>query len=225
MSEKNLHIAAQSFVGRDSPVQSRWRLVKRALDLIIAIPCFVLLLPFFGVIALLIKVDSRGPTFFVHERLGAKGKPFKCVKFRSMYVDSDNVLRQHLHGNPVLDEEWATYKKLQNDPRVTRVGRILRRLTIDELPQILNIIKGEMSIIGPRPYLPRELPGMGPYSEVILCMRPGMAGIWVAQGRNELTFQERISLEANYVSNWSFQLDCVLFIQSVKAVLSRRGAC
>lgn len=198
--------------------------LKRILDLVIAIPGLLLPLPFCGVIALLIKLDSPGPVFYLQERLGKGGRLFKCIKFRTMYVENDSILQNRLENDPGYKEEWSKYRKLQNDPRVTRIGRVLRKSTLDELPQFFNVIKGDMSIVGPRPYLPTELPDMGLLADIILSVRPGMAGIWIAKGRNELTFQQRVELEADYVLNWSLWNDCILFLQSFRAVLLMKGA-
>ncbi len=196
---------------------------KRLLDLAVAVPAFLLLLPFFGLIALLIKLDSPGPVFHVQQRLGRGKRLFPCLKFRTMHVDGDDLLTGYLDSHPAQREEWLTYKKLKDDPRVTWVGRYLRKMTLDEAPQVLNVICGQMSIVGPRPYLPRELADIPRDRQIVFAVRPGMAGIWVVKGRNDLTFRERVALEASYVANWSLWRDCALFGQSFVAVLLRKG--
>lgn len=202
-----------------------WQLrIKRVCDLLVAILSLIFLLPVFGVIAVLIKLDSPGAVFHVQERLGLGGKLFKCYKLRTMHVGADDALEERLRQDPQLLEEWLTYRKLRNDPRVTRIGRWLRMLTIDEMPQLINVILGEMSIVGPRPYLPSELNDVGVNGPILFSMRPGMAGVWVAQGRNRLTLRQRVELETAYVCDWSLWLDCRLFVASAKAVLLRQGA-
>ena len=226
MSEETLvHIAAQSFVDWDPPVHSRWQLtVKRSLDLIVAIPVLILLMPVFAIAALLIKLETPGPVVYADKRLGKGGKVFNCLKLRTMFTGSEDSLEAYLESHPEAREHWAVYRKLPNDPRLTRVGRILRKTTLDELPQVINIIRGEMSIVGPRPFMLREAQELEPYMAGLLSMRPGMAGIWMAHGRNELTFEERIQLELKYIRRWSLKLDAVLFVKSLVAVLTARGA-
>jgi lipopolysaccharide/colanic/teichoic acid biosynthesis glycosyltransferase len=199
-------------------------MAKRVIDLAVTIPVFILLLPIFAVIGFLIKLETQGPVLFADKRLGVGGRVFNCYKFRTMLHDSEHVLKAYLEGHPEARQQWALYKKLPDDPRVTRVGRFLRKTTLDEFPQVINIIRGEMSIIGPRPFMLRETGEIEPYIADILTMSPGMAGMWIAHGRNNLTFEERIRLEVQYVRNWSLKLDFVLFWKSFIALVLARGA-
>lgn len=198
--------------------------IKRALDLLLV----ALLLPFvltcIAVIAILIRLDSKGSAIFVQRRLGSKGE-FLVYKFRSMYENSDEILERYLLANESAATEWRVYKKLKGeDPRVTRVGKWIRSLSLDELPQIFNVLKGEMSIVGPRPYLPSESDDMGDKKEYILEAKPGITGLWQVSGRNELTFEERLSMDVWYVLNWSVWLDVVILLKTVKVVLKKSGA-
>jgi len=201
------------------------RFIKRTFDLFAGGLLFVMLFPFLALIALMIMIDSKGNPFFIHERLGRGGRLFKCVKFRSMFVNADERLGEFLAQNPLAKKEWNEYKKLKSkDPRVTRVGKLLRRTSLDELPQIWNVIKGEMSLVGPRPYLPREREEMGRLASTILAAKPGITGLWQVSGRNILPFEQRLSLDAWYVQNWSLWLDIVILLKTFKVVLKREGA-
>ncbi|MGD2246619.1 MAG: sugar transferase [Candidatus Aminicenantes bacterium] len=200
-------------------------LVKSVFDFILAFIIFVLLLPFFLIAAAAIKIDSRGPVFFVQERFGKREKRFQCFKFRSMYQDADERLETHLWKNPEAGEEWKKYKKLKaNDPRVTRVGRFLRKYSLDELPQLINILKGEMSLVGPRPYILTELKDYSYYKTILSQVKPGITGLWQISGRSLLTFQERLNLDEHYIRNWSLWLDVVILIKTIQAASSGKGA-
>lgn len=199
--------------------------LKRAFDLVVGSIALLISAPLMAVIALAIKLDSLGPVIFAHKRIGRGGREFKCYKFRTMYLNNEEILRRYLASNPAAKEEWEKYAKLKgHDPRVTRVGKFLRRTSLDELPQIFNVLKGEMSLAGPRPYLPRERLRMGSYAETILLARPGITGLWQVGGRNEIDFEGRLRLESWYVRNWSLWLDIIILIRTVGVVLARRGA-
>ncbi len=201
------------------------RISKRIFDIFLSIVMLPVLLPVIGIISLLIKIDSPGKVFFIQDRLGKNGKIFKCIKFRSMYENSDEILQDYLNKNPEAKKEWEKYKKLKGyDPRVTRVGKFLRKTSLDELPQIFNVLKGDMSLVGPRPYLPREIDDMGDYADVILMTLPGITGLWQVSGRNELEFEDRLKLDTWYVLNWSLWLDIVILFKTIKVVLKREGA-
>jgi Undecaprenyl-phosphate galactose phosphotransferase WbaP len=194
--------------------------LKRIFDLFLGLVFAVLALPVCLVIATLIRVDSAGPILFVQERLGYKGTKFRCIKFRTMHVKSEELLVSHLAGNPEAADEWYRYAKLRNhDPRLTRLGRFLRRWSFDELPQILNVLKGEMSLVGPRPYLPQERERIGMDLFTILSSRPGITGFWQVSGRNQLTLEDRVQLEAWYVRNWTVWFDCIILAKTVRTVL------
>jgi undecaprenyl-phosphate galactose phosphotransferase len=199
--------------------------LKRALDLLISLLILPFVLIVIIVVAIAIRIDSTGKAIFVQKRLGMDEKEFFVYKFRSMYLDADRILEQHLAANEEARNEWNVYKKLKSaDPRVTRLGKLIRKLSLDELPQIFNVLKGEMSIVGPRPYLPSESDDMGDKKEYILEAKPGITGLWQVSGRNELTFEERLSMDVWYVLNWSVWLDVVILLKTVKVVLKKSGA-
>jgi undecaprenyl-phosphate galactose phosphotransferase len=201
------------------------RAIKRSFDIAFSLLFLPLLLLFIAITGILIKLDSRGSAFLIQDRIGKNGKIFRCMKFRTMYENSDEILEDYLGNNDEARKEWDRFKKLRNhDPRVTRVGGFLRRTSLDELPQIFNVLKGEMSLFGPRPYLPSEEKDMGDYSDTILLTRPGITGLWQVSGRNELDFKGRLKLDAWYVLNWSLWLDIVILIKTIKVVLKMEGA-
>jgi len=200
-------------------------IIKRLFDLLISVPALVVLSPLFLLIAILIKLDSPGPVLYVASRLGKGGTTFPCYKFRSMYLNADEILERYLEENPEAREEWEKFAKLRgHDPRLTRVGRFLRKWSLDELPQLWNVLRGEMSIVGPRPYLPREKEKIGEYFDVILEVKPGITGLWQISGRNLTTFEERLRLDAYYIQNWSLWLDIKIMIRTFFVVLLGKGA-
>lgn len=200
-------------------------LAKRTFDLIAGILILVAALPIMAIIAAAIKLDSAGPVFFSHRRIGRGGKEFECHKFRTMRPNNEEVLSTYLSSNPKARQEWDTFAKLRSrDPRATRVGQFLRRFSLDELPQIFNVLKGEMSLVGPRPYLQREFVKLESHAASILLSRPGITGLWQVSGRNEINFKGRLDLESWYVRNWSLWLDITLLVRTVGVVLARRGA-
>lgn len=198
--------------------------LKRAIDILGASVLLLLGAPLFTTIAALIWFDSEGPVLYRQERVGAKGKIFTILKFRSMYVDADERLSEVLENDPQRRREYEKYHKLQDDPRVTPIGRILRQYSLDELPQLLNVLRGDMSLIGPRAYLPSELPRMKGLETVILQTPPGITGLWQVSGRNRLEFKERVDLDVHYVQNWSFWLDCYLLLRTIPTVLTGEGS-
>jgi len=200
------------------------KFIKSIFDAFLALPVFVVSLPLIFIIALAIKLESRGPVFFIQDRIGKDDKNFKCIKFRSMYLDSEAILKKTLAKDAEGRAEWKKYCKLKSDPRVTRVGKILRRFSLDELPQIFNVLKGDMSIIGPRPYLNRETKSIGKYYSVITEVQPGITGLWQVSGRNKTSFEERLVLDAWYIQNWSLWLDITILIKTIGVVLKREGA-
>lgn len=201
------------------------RAVKRSFDLVVGSLIFLILAPFMALVALAITLESPGGPFFIQDRWGRKGSIFRCMKFRTMYKDGDAKLMHYLEEHPHAKREWEEFKKLKGyDPRVTRVGRLLRKTSLDELPQLMNVIKGEMSLVGPRPYLPREKEDMGEYFSTILVAKPGITGLWQVSGRNELPFRERLILDAWYVQNWSLWLDIVILFKTVKVLVKGEGA-
>jgi undecaprenyl-phosphate galactose phosphotransferase len=200
------------------------RIVKRSFDLVVASLALAALAPFFWAVSALIRLDG-GPAFFAHRRVGEKGREFMCRKFRTMHVDGDAILKAHLESNPLAAAEWARDQKLRNDPRVTAVGEFLRKTSLDELPQLINVIRGEMSLVGPRPVTYSEVLRYGEDAEYYLSAKPGITGLWQVSGRNETTYMRRVELDAWYVKNWSLWQDIAIMFKTFPAVLLRRGAC
>lgn len=201
------------------------RLTKTIFDIVVSILLLPFLLPVIAVIAILIRLDSRGPAFIIQDRMGKNNKIFKCFKFRTMYVDSDKILDSYFINNPAALRDWRKYKKLKDfDPRVTKMGKFLRGTSLDELPQIFNVLRGEMSLVGPRPYLPREKEEIMDFIDTILITKPGITGLWQISGRNELIFEERLKLDTWYIQNWSLWLDMIIIFSTLEVVFKRKGA-
>lgn len=198
-------------------------IIKRITDLLIAGSTLILTLPLMAFIAAAV-VGDRGTVFYGHERIGRHGKKFTCYKFRTMVPNADAILADYLRHNPEAAEEWARTQKLADDPRVTRIGRFLRRTSLDELPQLYNILKGEMSVVGPRPVTEAELLKYGETRDYYLKMRPGVTGLWQISGRSNTTYERRVYLDGWYARNWSFWHDIAIIMRTVPAVLSSRGA-
>ncbi len=199
------------------------RAVKRAMDVVVASALLVVLALPLALVALVVRLDSRGSPFHLSPRVGRGGKPFQCVKFRTMHVDAEERLEHLLAEDPAAREEYARFRKLTNDPRVTRVGRLLRRLSLDEFPQLVNVLLGQMSLVGPRPYLVSELEDMGSERDLIFLARPGMTGYWQVEARNEVSFEERQAMEAHYVRNWSVWWDLEILLRTPVVMLSPNG--
>lgn len=201
------------------------RIIKRIFDLILGVIALILVSPILIVVSIWIKLDSKGPIFFNAERIGKDGKLFKCYKFRSMHMNSDKLLGKYLNENPDLKEEWKRFQKLKgNDVRVTNAGRFIRKYSLDELPQIFNVFKGEMSLVGPRPYLPREKEMMGKYYNIIITTVPGITGYWQVNGRSNVEFKGRLLMDNWYIRNWSVWIDLVLLLKTIKTVFFKSGA-
>ena len=202
----------------------RARAMKRVFDLVVAGLISFALLPLVLLIAVLVRLTSKGPVFYKHRRVGRNGTPFKAWKFRTMVQDADETLARYFDENPNLREEWQTHQKLKYDPRITSVGRFLRATSLDELPQLWNVLVGEMSLVGPRPIVTSEANKyrslFGHYQQVL----PGITGLWQVSGRNDTTYKERIDLDVYYVENWSIWLDIYILACTVKVVLMREGA-
>jgi lipopolysaccharide/colanic/teichoic acid biosynthesis glycosyltransferase len=181
-------------------------------------------LPLGILIALAIVLDSRGGVFFSHTRVGKGGKPFRIWKFRSMIAASDEILARYLERNPTLVEEWKLSHKLKDDPRVTRVGRLLRKTSLDELPQVWNVLRGDMSMVGPRPIVSEESAKYGPAFALYSQVRPGLTGLWQVSGRNDTNYRRRVALDCQYIRDWSLGLDAKILLKTVRVVLGGRGA-
>lgn len=200
------------------------RRAKRVLDLLGASLGGVLISPFFLVLVLLIKMDSPGPAFYSHQRLGTGDSHFRCWKFRTMRPHAERSLEDCLRDNPELQAEWERSQKLRQDPRVTRIGRFLRETSLDELPQIWNVLRGEMSLVGPRPIVDAEVSKYGSVYELYRRVTPGISGFWQVSGRSDTTYEERVAMDAYYVRNWSVWLDLVILARTLGCVVCRRGA-
>jgi lipopolysaccharide/colanic/teichoic acid biosynthesis glycosyltransferase len=199
------------------------RLAKRAIDVSLTLMGGLLILPVILILCLLIKLDSRGPVLYRQKRLGRDGRQFEAAKFRTMYGDGEARLKAILEADPKLAREYEEFHKLARDPRVTRIGRILRKYSLDELPQLLNVIQGEMSLVGPRPYLEREVKDMDGQEVVILRAVPGMTGMWQVSDRNSTGFAERLKMDVHYVRNWSPWLDIYLLARTFEVVIKGTG--
>lgn len=175
-------------------------------------------------ISILIKIDSAGPVIFKQKRLGKDERVFNCYKYRSMYIDGDIILKKYLENNPEEIAYYDTYHKYKNDPRITSVGKVLRKTSLDELPQLINVLQRKMSLIGPRPYMLEEKEKLMCDIKTILHVKPGITGLWQVSGRNELDFEERKKIDSWYIRNWSLWLDFVILIKTIKVVLSKAGA-
>jgi len=203
-----------------------WNIVlKNVAERVLTAVALVVLSPIFLLIAAAIKRDSPGPVLYTQKRVGKDRKLFTLWKFRSMYLDNEQRLQEYLGEDSQARAEWETYKKLRNhDPRVTRVGRLIRKCSLDELPQLFHILQGKMSLVGPRPYIEEELLGKDPLVNTITRVKPGITGLWQISGRSEVSFDERVNLDEYYVRNWSPWLDFVILLKSVRVIFSGRGA-
>lgn len=211
-------------IGLERDRKSFFPIAKRALDVIGAGLGLVLLAPFFLVVALLVRADG-GPAFFAHQRVGRGGKLFGCLKFRSMVIDSQARLEALLASDPAARAEWEATRKLKNDPRITRIGRFLRSTSLDELPQLINVLRGEMSLVGPRPVQEAEIDRYyGASAAHYMAVRPGITGLWQVSGRSATSYESRVALDVSYVSRPSMLADLSILLRTPVAVLSRRGA-
>jgi Undecaprenyl-phosphate galactose phosphotransferase WbaP len=202
-----------------------WALrAKRIADLAATLFGGILILPIVLMLALLVRLESGSPIFYRDWRMGKDGEHFSCIKFRTMVSEAEDSLQKILEEDPELRAEYSKFHKLRDDPRVTRIGRFLRKTSLDELPQLWNVLRGEMSLVGPRPYLPRESEEIGITQSEILRVPPGITGPWQVSGRNHAFFSERVQIDANYVRDWSMWLDILLLIRTVKTLLFGKGA-
>jgi exopolysaccharide biosynthesis polyprenyl glycosylphosphotransferase len=210
-------------IGIKRSLKNSWQYrVKRVIDFVGALVILVVSTPIWLLIALAIKLDSPGPVLLRQTRLGYRGQPFECYKFRSMFVNADQMLDRLRVVQPPADQRGKF--KMRDDPRRTRVGKIIRMASMDELPQILNVIKGDMSLIGPRPPLPSEYERYEDWEKARLELPPGMTGLWQVRGRSDIDFNEMVLMDLYYIENWSLRLDFQIMLQTIPAVLSRRGA-
>lgn len=212
------------FFVRNNLLSDSDRAFKHLSDFVLALALTLALAPFLvGVYAWVWKATDGKP-IFKQKRIGLDGKPFKIYKFRTMRVDADRQLEKILESDPAAREEWERDRKLKNDPRITRIGSFLRRTSLDELPQLVNVLRGQMSLVGPRPIIEEEIVAYGEYIDYYTQVRPGITGLWQVSGRNELSYAERVQLDVWYVRNWSVELDLIILTKTIVAVLLRKGS-
>ena len=210
---------------QDKCLFARNGFAKRALDFVLGASAFLFVLPLLVVVTLAIRCTSKGPVFYKQKRVGLEGKVFTIYKFRSMYLNGDKMLQALFSRCPQSVEEYAKFQKLRKDPRITPIGRFLRKTSIDELPQLINVLNGTMSIVGQRPILVNqiEMYGLEALKEYVR-QRPGITGLWQVSGRNQLSFEDRKTLDINYAHNWSLSYDVKLIAKTVPALLTSQGA-
>jgi undecaprenyl-phosphate galactose phosphotransferase len=206
-------------VSRNSEVK-----LKRAFDLGVSLAMLLILLPVLLVLAFAIRLDG-GPCLFRHKRVGKAGRTFMCTKFRTMRQNSDELLESLLRRDPVAKLEWETTQKLRRDPRVTPIGKILRKTSLDELPQLLNVVFNDMSLVGPRPITPQECARYGTFLRYYYAVQPGITGLWQVSGRSTTSYERRVELDTRYVTEWNLLSDFRILSRTIPAVLLRRGAC
>jgi len=204
-------------------IKSSAAITKRIIDLTLGVLLSIVAIPIICIISLIIKIDSKGKVFFRQDRMGVRDSRFEMIKFRTMHVDAEERLQDILHNDKELNAEYEIYHKLTNDPRLTKFGRILRKYSLDELPQLWNVLKGEMSLIGPRAYMPWEKIKMNGHEEMILKVKPGMSGLWQVTDRNRSSFEERNNTDVYYIRNWSLFLDIFILFRTFLVVFSGKG--
>lgn len=199
--------------------------VKRLFDIFFSLSVLSFGFPVFFILGLAVKISSPGPIFYCHKRVGRGGKPFFCYKFRTMYKDAEERLLDLLQKDSSLRQEWEEMRKLKKDPRITSLGAFLRKSSLDELPQFWNVLRGDLSVVGPRPVVEQEIIDyFGEKAATILSIRPGLTGIWQVSGRSDHAYSKRIQLDEMYVANQSFLLDLKLIVKTIPAMLSSKGA-
>jgi len=209
---------------RNNLARRRNRLAKRIFDFILTIIGGILISPILVILAVIVGIDNKGRIIFAHRRVGRKGKPFPCYKFQTMVPDAQERLEEYLRENPEARKEWEASFKLTNDPRVTKLGTFLRKTSLDELPQLWNVLMGDMSLVGPRPIVVKEVKFYGENIEEYYMVPPGITGMWQVNGRSDTTYEERVAMDTWYVRNWSVWIDLVYLFKTVKAVFTGKGA-
>ncbi|MGO9675394.1 MAG: sugar transferase [Methylocella sp.] len=210
-----------SLVGEQAPVGGA---VKRLLDICLAATGILLLMPLMLLCALAIYISSRQAILYRHRRVGFRGETFNCLKFRTMASDGEAILRAHFTRHPEARAEWEATRKLRADPRVTAFGRVLRKTSVDELPQLFNVLKGEMSIVGPRPIVEQELARYGGRRDAYLACRPGITGLWQTRGRSKASYSKRVACDSCYAKNWSLVLDLRIIVRTLPVLLGSDSA-
>jgi len=198
--------------------------IGRAIDVVVAAAMLAFFAPLFVTVGFLVFLEDGGPAIFAQERIGRHGKRFKCFKFRSMAVDAEDWLKELLQDSPAMRAEWDVGRKLRHDPRQTLIGRFLRRSSIDELPQLLNILRGDMSLVGPRPIVGEEIDRYGVHFRHYCLVRPGLTGLWQVSGRSDLTYHERVVMDVAYVRSKCLTLDLTILFKTLPAVFLQRGS-
>ena len=196
-----------------------YKLIKKLFDFLFSLLILIVFLPLFIIIALLIKLSSRGPIFFSQERIGKNNIPFKCIKFRTMYPEAKDILQNLLKKDDKIKREFEETHKIKNDPRITTIGKLLRKTSLDELPQFINVLRNEMSIVGPRPIVKAEKKKYGKNFRKVLTIKPGITGLWQVSGRNNLTYKKRVNLDLNYVKNYNLLMDIRILIRTFGVIL------
>jgi lipopolysaccharide/colanic/teichoic acid biosynthesis glycosyltransferase len=222
MPETALIVPKTSLMTRARPLSLT---TKRLIDVIGAAAALIMMAPLLLLIACLLLLFERGPILFRQVRVGRGGRRFMCLKFRTMIIDAEEALEKYLTTNMDARREWEASQKLKKDPRITPLGHFLRRTSLDELPQLLNVLGGQMSLVGPRPIVPDEIARYGDQLEAYLSVRPGITGLWQVSGRNDCNYNERVQLDARYVSEWRLYRDLIILLRTVPAVLRQRGSC
>lgn len=197
---------------------------KRIFDFAAASILLALASPLFLMVMIILYLTEPGPVFFRHTRVGLDGRRFQCLKFRTMAVNASEILKELLEKDPEARREWESTQKLINDPRITPLGKFLRQSSLDELPQLINVIRGEMSLVGPRPVVPSELSRYGDKVSLYLGARPGITGIWQVSGRSDCEYEKRVEMDAKYVRHWRFSTDIWILLRTVGAVITQRGS-
>lgn len=203
-----------------------YRFIKRAVDIIGGIVGVILLIPITLIVGVIriIKKENDGPLFYEQLRIGKNGKQFRMYKYRSMCLNADQTLKEYLEKNDEARKEYKKYKKLKCDPRITKVGKVLRATSLDEFPQLINVLKGEMSLVGPRPYLPREKNEIGEYYNTIIKVKPGITGPWQIRGRSNISFEDRVKMDLDYAQNSSIKKDVIILFKTFSKVVDKDGA-
>jgi exopolysaccharide production protein ExoY len=199
-------------------------ITKRSFDIAVALVSLVIMLPLLMILAALVFLQGGGKVLYRHRRIGYAGKTFDCLKFRTMVPHGDQVLARHLAEDPAAAREWAENRKLRHDPRVTSIGRLLRGSSLDELPQLLNVLAGDMSIVGPRPIVAEEIERYGADFEAYKACRPGITGPWQVNGRSNCAYEQRVALDAEYSASWSIVRDCGIILKTTRVVMERTGS-
>ena len=203
-----------------------YKVLKTSLDFSFALTFLIIGLPFFTIISLLVKLSSRGPIFYLQERVGKNKRIFKCIKFRTMHAEADDMLENIIRNDEILRKEFEETHKLKNDPRITNIGKFLRKTSLDEIPQFINVLRMEMSIVGPRPIVENEIQKYGDSISKVLSIKPGITGLWQVSGRNNLSYKRRVFLDCLYVSNMNLLIDLRIILRTFGVILfpNDRGA-